>query len=79
MAFLSRLFRRDTAQPVHRRSFDAATGGRRGSSFRAFGSTGPETLAAAAPLPVTVVCDDGEVHDWAGSVGATGCWIVVSR
>lgn len=50
MAFLSRLFRRDTAQPVHRRSFDAATGGRRGSSFRAFGSTGPETLAAAAPL-----------------------------
>jgi len=45
----SRLFRRDTPQTAHRRSFDAATGGRRGSSFRAFGSTGPETLAAAAP------------------------------
>lgn len=51
MAFpFARLFRRDTPQPVLRRSFDAATGGRRGSSFRAFGSTGPETLAAAAPL-----------------------------
>lgn len=32
------------------RSFDAATGGRRASAFRAFGSTGPETLAAAAPV-----------------------------
>lgn len=31
-------------------------------------------VAAAAPLPVTIVCDDGEVHEWAGSVGATACW-----
>jgi len=48
--FLSRLFRRTAPQPAHRRSFDAATGGRRGSSFLASGSLGTETLAAATPL-----------------------------
>lgn len=50
MSLLDRLFRRTARQPDHRRSFDAASGGRRGSSFRAFGSNASETLAAAAPL-----------------------------
>lgn len=44
------LFRRTAPQPVHRRSFEAATGGRRSSSFLASGSVGAETLAAATPL-----------------------------
>ncbi|MCF6232086.1 MAG: phage portal protein [Rhodobacteraceae bacterium] len=35
---------------THQRSYDAATGGRRGQSFRSYGPTGAETLAAAAPL-----------------------------
>jgi lambda family phage portal protein len=42
------LFR--AAPAPHRRSFDAAAGGRRGAAFRAFGSTGPETSAAAGPI-----------------------------
>jgi len=46
----ARLFRRDAPLPALRRSFDAATGGRRGAGFRSFGPTGPETLAAAAPV-----------------------------
>ncbi len=47
---VARLFRRDAPPPTHRRSFDAATGGRRAAVFRSFGPTGPETLAAAAPV-----------------------------
>ncbi|MGV6850206.1 MAG: phage portal protein [Marinibacterium sp.] len=57
---LLRIFRREPSRHVRRaeerraeklaRSFDAITGGPRASGFRAFGSTGPETLAAAAPL-----------------------------
>lgn len=39
-----------TASETAVRSFDAATGGRRGNSFRSFGPVGAETLAAAAPL-----------------------------
>ena len=31
-------------------------------------------VAAAAPLPVTVVCDDDDVAAWAGSVGADVVW-----
>jgi 2-phospho-L-lactate/phosphoenolpyruvate guanylyltransferase len=31
-------------------------------------------LAAAAPLPVVVVCDDDEVHLWARQHGATTVW-----
>jgi 2-phospho-L-lactate/phosphoenolpyruvate guanylyltransferase len=31
-------------------------------------------LAAAAPLPVTVVCDDGAVADWAVARGAAVVW-----
>ncbi len=31
-------------------------------------------LAAAAPLPVSVVCDDVEVRTWATSVGAEVIW-----
>ena len=31
-------------------------------------------LAAAAPLPVTVVCDDDEVAAWAAAAGATVVW-----
>jgi 2-phospho-L-lactate guanylyltransferase len=31
-------------------------------------------VAAAAPLPVTVVCDDDEVRDWAAGVGAEVVW-----
>jgi 2-phospho-L-lactate guanylyltransferase len=31
-------------------------------------------VAAAAPLPVTVVCDDEEVAAWAASVGAGVVW-----
>lgn len=31
-------------------------------------------LAAAAPLPVLVVCDDPEVQNWAGSQGAEVLW-----
>lgn len=50
MSIIARLFRRETSHTNQRRSFDAATGGRRGNSFRAFGSTASETLAAAAPL-----------------------------
>jgi 2-phospho-L-lactate/phosphoenolpyruvate guanylyltransferase len=34
-------------------------------------SMGARVLAAAAPLPVTVVCDDDEVAAWATSLGAT--------
>lgn len=47
---LRRLFTRESPAPTHRRSFDAATGGRRASTFRAFGATGPETSAAAGPI-----------------------------
>ncbi|WP_288943966.1 phage portal protein [uncultured Roseovarius sp.] len=46
---IARLFRRD-APTAQRRSFDAATGGRRGQAFRAFGPTSTETLAAAGPV-----------------------------
>jgi 2-phospho-L-lactate guanylyltransferase len=31
-------------------------------------------IAAAAPLPVAVVCDDREVADWARSLGALVVW-----
>ncbi len=31
-------------------------------------------VAAAAPLPVAVVCDDGAVADWAAAVGAEVVW-----
>jgi 2-phospho-L-lactate guanylyltransferase len=31
-------------------------------------------VAAAAPLPVTVVCDDDEVREWAVSLGAAVVW-----
>ena len=31
-------------------------------------------VAAAGPLPVTVVCDDEAVHEWALDVGATVHW-----
>lgn len=31
-------------------------------------------VAAAAPLPVFVVCDRADVRDWAGPVGATPIW-----
>lgn len=35
---------------------------------------GRRVLAAAAPLPVAVVCDDREVADWASSLGALVIW-----
>ena len=47
---LPRLFNRATATAPKRRSFDTATGGRRASGFRAYGSHGPETLAASGPV-----------------------------
>ncbi len=50
MGLLSRLLSRAAPAPQHVRRFDAAGGGRRASTFGAFGSTGPETLAAAAPV-----------------------------
>jgi lambda family phage portal protein len=50
MGILSRLFSRVAPAPQAVRRFDAAGGGRRASTFGAFGSTGPETLAAAAPV-----------------------------
>ena len=51
MAFpFAHFFKRDTTTAVEKRSFDAATGGRRGSAFMAYGSNATETLAAAAPL-----------------------------
>jgi 2-phospho-L-lactate guanylyltransferase len=31
-------------------------------------------VAAAAPLPVAVVCDDGDVADWAAGAGAEVVW-----
>lgn len=31
-------------------------------------------LAASAPHPVTVACDDDEVADWARAAGAMVCW-----
>ena len=31
-------------------------------------------VRSAAPLPVAVVCDDGDVRDWAVSVGAEVVW-----
>src|SRR5918994_6760023 len=31
-------------------------------------------LAASAPLPVVVVCDDGEVRTWAEDAGARVVW-----
>lgn len=33
-----------------------------------------QVVAASAPLPVRVVCDDDEVADWAVSVGAAVSW-----
>lgn len=50
MSFLNRLFSRQSPPVPSRRSFDAATGGRRASAFRHFGATGPETLAASGPI-----------------------------
>lgn len=47
---LSRLFSRQSAPVPYRRSFDAATGGRRASGFRASGPVGAETIAAAGPI-----------------------------
>lgn len=43
------LFRRK-AEPVQTRRFDGAAGGRRWSAAPSFGRTGPETLAASAPI-----------------------------
>lgn len=37
-------------------------------------SMATRVVAAAAPLPVTVVCDDDEVAAWARSVGAGVAW-----
>lgn len=36
--------------------------------------TADRVLAAAAPLPVFVACDDTEVADWAEAAGATVLW-----
>ena len=43
------LFKRK-AEPLQTRRFDGAAGGRRWSSAPSFGRTGPETLAASAPI-----------------------------
>jgi lambda family phage portal protein len=43
------LFKRNPA-PMQTRRFDGAAGGRRWSSAPSFGRTGPETLAASAPI-----------------------------
>ncbi|MFJ1291637.1 hypothetical protein ACEPPZ_06030 [Paracoccus yeei] len=43
------LFKRSGA-PVQTRRFDGAAGGRRWSASPSFGRTGPETLAASAPI-----------------------------
>uniref|UniRef100_UPI00404732D7 phage portal protein n=1 Tax=Yoonia sp. TaxID=2212373 RepID=UPI00404732D7 len=43
------LFKRNPA-PIETRRFDGAAGGRRWSSAPSFGRTGPETLAASAPI-----------------------------
>ncbi|SLN35643.1 Phage portal protein, lambda family [Aquimixticola soesokkakensis] len=43
------LFKRNSA-PMQTRRFDGAAGGRRWSSAPSFGRTGPETLAASAPI-----------------------------
>ncbi len=43
------LFKRK-AEPLNTRRFDGAAGGRRWSSAPSFGRTGPETLAASAPI-----------------------------
>jgi 2-phospho-L-lactate guanylyltransferase len=37
-------------------------------------SMADQVLAACAPLPVAVVCDDAEVAEWAGGLGATVMW-----
>lgn len=50
MGLLDRLLRRQYAPVPMRRSFDAATGGRRGFGFRSSGPIGAETIAAAAPI-----------------------------
>lgn len=50
MAWPFNLFRDKPAPAPARRSFDAATGGRRASGFKSYGPHGPETLAAAAPI-----------------------------
>ena len=44
------IFRRTTAPAPTQRSFEGATGSRRASPFRAFGSTATETLAAGPVL-----------------------------
>lgn len=49
-AKLPRLLRRQSAPVPMRRSFDAATGGRRGFGFRSSGPVSAETIAAAAPI-----------------------------
>jgi 2-phospho-L-lactate/phosphoenolpyruvate guanylyltransferase len=36
--------------------------------------TADRVVAAAAPLPVFVACDDGDVADWADAAGATVLW-----
>jgi lambda family phage portal protein len=46
----SRQVQRAEERALSKRSYDAMTGGRRGAGFRTYGSTGSETLAAAAPL-----------------------------
>lgn len=46
----TRFFRRQSAPGTMRRSFGAATGGRRGFGFRFSGPIGAETIAAAAPI-----------------------------
>jgi 2-phospho-L-lactate guanylyltransferase len=37
-------------------------------------SMAENVVAASAPLPVAVVCDDPEVADWARALGATVMW-----
>lgn len=80
MSFLTRIWpSRQLRRAVERRteklarSFDAATGGRRGSAFRAFGSTGPETLAAATPLRGRArhaFSNNGYIANGVGSIAA---------
>ncbi len=37
-------------------------------------SMAENVVAACAPLPAVVVCDDPEVAEWAGALGATVMW-----
>jgi 2-phospho-L-lactate guanylyltransferase len=37
-------------------------------------SMAERVVLAAGDLPVTIVCDDADVRDWAATVGAAACW-----